>query len=110
MYVDDYLVVDLTPTAVEDEVLGPLTFGLEQNYPNPFNPTTNIQYSIATSGHVRLAVYNVIGEEVSVLVNGQVAAGSYEVTFRALNLPSGVYIYKLDAPGISQVKKMLLMK
>jgi hypothetical protein len=52
----------------------------------------------------------VIGEEVSVLVNGQVAAGSYEVTFRALNLPSGVYIYKLDAPGISQVKKMLLMK
>jgi len=111
MYVDDYTVVDLLATAVEDdEVLGPLTFGLEQNYPNPFNPSTNIRYSIETSGHVKLAVYNVIGEEVSVLVNGQVEAGSYEVTFIASNLPSGVYIYKLDTPENIQVKKMVLMK
>ena len=92
------------------DVKGPLTFKLDQNYPNPFNPTTTIKYSIPETGHVRLSIYNMIGEEVRVLVNGQVEAGFYEKTFDASNLPSGAYVYKLETPGYVQVKKMLLLK
>ncbi len=110
MYVDDYLVVDLTVTAVEDEVLGPLTFGLEQNYPNPFNPSTKIKYHVSETGSVKLSIYSVLGEEVAVLVDGLVQAGSYEVTFDASNLPSGAYIYRLQTGNTVQAKKMLLMK
>ena len=92
------------------DVIGPLTFKLDQNYPNPFNPSTTIKYSIPESGNVKLLIYNMIGEEVAVLVNGQVKAGFYEKTFDASNLPSDAYIYKLETPGYVQVKKMLLIK
>jgi hypothetical protein len=95
---------------IEVEVKGPLTYGLEQNYPNPFNPSTKIKYSIAETGLVRLSVYNLIGEEVSVLVNGQVESGFYEVSFDASDLPSGAYFYRLQAGNTVQIKKMLLMK
>ncbi len=94
----------------EVDVNGPLTYSLEQNYPNPFNPSTVIKYSVANAGHVRLVVYNLVGEEVSVLVNGMVDAGFYQVSFDASNLPSGIYLYKLEAPGFVQIKKMMLMK
>ena len=97
-----------------DEVMidakGPLTFKLGQNYPNPFNPSTTIQFSIPESGYVRLSVYNMIGEEVKVLVDEKKDAGFYEKTFDASNLPSGAYVYKLESPGLVQAKKMLLMK
>ncbi len=95
---------------VEVEVLGPLTFGLEQNYPNPFNPSTNIKYSVPETGVVKLAIYNTLGEEVVVLVDGMVNAGFYEITFDASNLPSGAYFYRLQSDNLNQVKKMLLMK
>ena len=95
---------------VEVEVLGPLAFGLDQNYPNPFNPSTTIKYSIAASGYVKLAVYTMIGEEVSVLVDGQVESGFYEVNFDASNLPSGAYFYRLTSDNSVEIKKMLLMK
>ena len=95
---------------VEVEVNGPLTFHLEQNYPNPFNPSTNIKYNIPESGIVKLAVYNTLGEEVAVLVDGMVQAGFYEVTFDASSLPSGAYFYRLQSDNLNQVKKMLLMK
>lgn len=96
--------------AVELDVTPPLSFGLAQNYPNPFNPNTNIKYSIAEAGYVRLAVYNTLGEEVSVLVDGQQEAGFFEINFDASNLPSGTYVYRLEAPGFATAKKMLLMK
>ena len=92
------------------DVKGPLTFKLEQNFPNPFNPSTTIKYNIPESGHVRLSIYNMIGEEVVVLENGQVEEGFYEKTFDASNLPSGAYLYKLETKSYVQVKKMLLMK
>jgi len=92
------------------DVKGPLTFKLDQNYPNPFNPSTTIKYSIPENGHVKLAVFNMLGEEVSTLVNGQFEAGFYETNFDASNLPSGAYIYRLEAPGSVQIKKMLLLK
>jgi len=95
---------------IEVEVNGPLTFALEQNYPNPFNPSTLIKYSVPENGFVKLSVYNLVGEEVSVLVNGTVDAGFYEVAFNAANLPSGTYFYRLQAGNTIQVKKMILLK
>ncbi|MCH8033036.1 MAG: T9SS type A sorting domain-containing protein [Bacteroidetes bacterium] len=94
----------------EDRNESPTTFALHQNYPNPFNPSTNIKYSVPNNGFVKLSVYNLIGEEVNVLVRGQVNAGFYEVTFNATNLPSGIYFYKLQADAIVETKKMVLMK
>jgi hypothetical protein len=87
-----------------------LTFNLDQNYPNPFNPSTNINFSIPESGNVRLAVYNLVGEEVAVLVDGFTQAGFYEATFDASNLPSGIYLYKLQSANSVQTKKMMLLK
>ncbi|MGB5530500.1 MAG: T9SS type A sorting domain-containing protein [Ignavibacteriaceae bacterium] len=95
---------------VEVDVNAPLSFNLEQNYPNPFNPSTNIKYSVPESGNVKLSVYNLVGEEVAVLVNGNVEAGNFEVTFDASSLPSGVYLYKLQSANSVQTKKMMLLK
>jgi hypothetical protein len=95
---------------VEIDVIGPLTFNLAQNYPNPFNPSTKINYSIPESGNVKLAVYNLVGEEVAVLVDGFTQAGFHETTFDASNLPSGTYLYKLQSANSVQTKKMILLK
>lgn len=95
---------------VEVDVNGPLTFDLEQNYPNPFNPSTNIKYSVPEAGNIRLSVYNLVGEEVAVLVNGFSQAGFFEVTFDASNLSTGVYLYKLQSANSVQTKKMMLLK
>lgn len=85
-------------------------FNLEQNYPNPFNPTTSIKFTVPTSEFVSLKVYDVLGNEVSTLVNEQKAPGAYEVRFDAGNLSSGVYIYKLQAGNFTQTRKLMLMK
>jgi hypothetical protein len=95
---------------IKVEVIGPLTFALEQNYPNPFNPSTNIKYSVPENGFVKLSVYNLVGEEVSVLVYETVNAGFYEVAFKAANLPSGTYFYRLQTGNSLQTKKMILLK
>ncbi len=95
---------------IEVEVNGPLSFALEQNYPNPFNPSTTIKYSVPQSGFVKLSVYNLVGEEVNVLVNRSVNAGLHEVTFNASTLSSGTYFYRLEGAGSFQVKKMILLK
>ena len=86
------------------------TFALNANYPNPFNPSTVISFSLPTQSNTRLVVYNVIGQEVATLLNGMQSAGEHNVTFNASNLPSGVYYYKLEAAGTSQVQKMLLAR
>jgi len=95
---------------VEVEVVAPLTFDLTQNYPNPFNPSTNIKFSVPEAGNVKLSVYNLVGEEVAVLVNGFSQAGTFEVTFDASNLSTGVYLYKLQSANSVQTKKMMLLK
>ena len=99
-----------TTTDIEFEVSGPLTFTLEQNYPNPFNPSTNIKYSVPENGFVKLSVYNLVGKEVKVLVNGQVNAGFYEIGFDATTLPSGIYFYRIQAGSFVETKKMVLLK
>lgn len=84
--------------------------GLMTNYPNPFNPTTVISYQLSVSGHVTLKVYDILGREVTTLVNENQSGGLHSVSFDASRLASGVYFYRLTAPGINQVKKMLLTK
>ena len=88
----------------------PENFSLSQNYPNPFNPVTNIKFSIPTNGNVKLVVFDVLGREVTTLVNEVKNAGNYVVDFDASNLSSGVYFYTLESGNFTQTKKMLLVK
>ncbi len=85
-------------------------YSLMQNYPNPFNPGTVIKYSIQNPGLVQLKVYDVLGREVSTLINEIKYAGNYEAVFDGSNLPSGIYLYRLEAGNYSAVKKLLLLK
>lgn len=85
-------------------------FELAQNYPNPFNPSTTIRYSISKQSTVRLSVFDVLGEEVSVLVNQEQTPGNYEVSIDATNLASGIYIYRLTMGDKAIFKKMTLLK
>ena len=88
----------------------PASFMLFQNYPNPFNPTTMIGYDVPERSEVTLAVYDVLGRCVGELVNGEKLPGHYEVTFDASRLPSGVYLYRLQAGSFSETKKLVLVK
>ncbi len=86
------------------------SFKLSQNYPNPFNPATKIDYTVGQAGPVSIKVYNMLGQEVATVLNENLAAGSYQATFDGANLPSGVYIYKMQAGSYQESKKMVLMK
>ena len=88
----------------------PGEFSLGQNYPNPFNPVTNIKFSIPKDGFVKLAVYDVIGNEVDVLVNGNMQTGSHSISWNAERFSSGIYFCKLVSGSFSQTRKMLLVK
>ena len=88
----------------------PTSLTLAQNYPNPFNPSTTIDFELPATGHVNLDVFNMLGQKVSTLVNGQIEAGSHSIVFDASALPNGIYMYKLNAAGQSQIRKMILMK
>jgi len=85
-------------------------FKLAQNYPNPFNPNTSIVYTLPNNSQVKLAVYDVLGKEIAVLINQMQAAGSYKVEFDAADLTSGVYFYKLYAGSNVITRKMMLLK
>jgi hypothetical protein len=91
-----------------------LQYKLAQNYPNPFNPTTVIEFAIpklkSEMSNVKLVVSNILGEEVAVLVNKQMASGTHSVSFDASNLPSGIYFYSISVNGFTEVKKMSLIK
>jgi hypothetical protein len=88
----------------------PVEFSVQQNYPNPFNPKTTIKYGITERTFVELRIYDILGREVEVMINQEQEAGYYEKDFNAENLPSGVYIYRLQAGDFIQTKKMMLMK
>jgi hypothetical protein len=94
----------------EVTIVSPKSTVLHQNYPNPFNPTTQISYDVAAVGTVRLAVYDILGREVAVLVNEQKEPGSYTAQFNASQLSSGIYFSKLTANQFLSVHKMTLMK
>jgi len=95
---------------VEVDVLVINNFSLQQNYPNPFNPITTIKYDIPGKSFVTLIVYDVLGNEIEILVKKEKPAGEYEVEFSGDGLSSGIYYYKLQAGNFSSTKKMILLK
>ncbi len=98
---------DATPIEQDQSVH---QFSLGQNYPNPFNPTTVIPYDLAKPSHVKLSVYNILGEVVATLVNSEQPAGVYKSRFMAKGIPSGIYLYKLQINDRSFIRKMMLVK
>ena len=88
----------------------PQEFKLDGNYPNPFNPTTTIAFSLPENAQVRIAVYDMLGRQVRVLVDGPMVAGRNEVVFDAAGLPTGTYLYRVSTPTQSLTRKMLLVK
>jgi Secretion system C-terminal sorting domain/FG-GAP-like repeat len=110
----DAAIVDLQHTMVSVKLADsniPEQFYLNQNYPNPFNPSTTIQFGLSNEKVVELKVFNILGQEVMTLINGQLMkAGSYNVNFKASNLASGTYIYRLKAGNQVMSKKMILLK
>ncbi len=95
---------------VNAEIASVDKFELAQNYPNPFNPITTIKFSLPAAGNVKLAVYNLLGQEVQTLVNGYKEAGTHTVDFEATNLNSGIYLYKIETSTYTQTRKMTLLK
>lgn len=111
LYLDNVLVkpsglVGITPYSTEV----PVKYELYNNYPNPFNPSTKIRFDITEKSKVKIVIYNSAGMEITVLVDSQLGAGKYETSFTALDLPSGVYFYKLITDSFSDTKKMILLK
>lgn len=99
------------PTSVRDNITGsPIEFGLDQNYPNPFNPATNIGYRISNIGFVSLRIFDVLGREVTVLVNEVKLPGVYTVSFDGSSLTSGVYFYQIRTKNFISTKKMIIAK
>ena len=89
----------------------PASFQLDQNYPNPFNPSTTISFALRANGRATLKIYNLLGQQVATLLDGEKSAGVYRVNFDASALSSGVYFYRLSTSGgVSDAKKMILMK
>jgi len=97
-------------TGIEEEFVLPKSFNLSQSYPNPFNPSTKIKYSLPQSSNVVIKVFDILGNEIETLIDEQKNTGTYEITWYAESLPSGIYFYKLQAGDYIETKKMLLMK
>jgi hypothetical protein len=110
----DYMIrAMVTPsTGIDDDQveLAPGTFHLAQNYPNPFNPITTLRFNLPYVTPVTLKVYNVMGQEVATLVDQKLASGSHQLEFNANDLPSGIYFYRIEAAGFTDMKKMVLLK
>ncbi len=102
--------IDVLTPVEEIKINLPAEFNLSQNFPNPFNPTTTIQYSVEKLQQVTLKVYDILGNEISTLVNSEQPAGVYTIKFNGTTLSSGIYFYKLQTENYSETRKMLLMK
>ncbi|GJQ32457.1 MAG: hypothetical protein HBSAPP04_12960 [Ignavibacteriaceae bacterium] len=98
------------PVGVDDEPVIPRKFTLSQNFPNPFNPETVIRFALPVSGYAKGVVYDFLGREVATLIDGEKSAGAHEVKFNASGLPSGIYIFRLEAGKNSAVVKMILLR
>lgn len=111
-----YFWVIKVPLFVQDQnSTKPLEFSLSQNFPNPFNPNTNIKFALPKTGPVQLVIYNILGQPVKTLINGQLSAGEHCVPWDArdengIQVASGIYLYKISADGLVETKKMLLQK
>ena len=103
------VIVTFTTPVKEEKLSGP-EYRLEQNFPNPFNPTTSIVYTIPKSGFVRLAVFNLLGQEVALIFEGIQNEGTHEVEFRNSDLPSGIYFYRIQAPEFVETRKLTILR
>jgi hypothetical protein len=101
---------EFTIVGVEEEETLPTEYALEQNYPNPFNPTTTFRYSIPTQSKVVIKVYDILGNEIATLIDDEKSVGTYDLTWNAASMPSGVYFYQLKAGDFIQTRKMILLK
>ena len=111
--VSNYVVLsgELSSTAIGERQAGTVkSFILKQNYPNPFNPSTIIGFELLETGKVELAVFNVLGQKVDVLLNEVMTSGAYQFEFNAKDLSSGIYYYELKAGGQTFIKKMTYVK
>jgi hypothetical protein len=98
----------LTPMTEERPLEG--EFDLKQNFPNPFNPATNIVYTLPRRTYIRLAVFNLLGQEVALIHEGMQEAGIHEVAFRNHELPSGIYFYRIQSPDYVETKKLTILR
>ena len=88
----------------------PTEYSISQNYPNPFNPTTKIKFGLPKAGFTRITVYDLLGRDIMTLINNELKAGYHEINIDAHNLPSGIYLYKIQSGDFTKTKKMILMK
>lgn len=110
-YGDFWLVKTGPELAAEPlDALLPAEHALYPNWPNPFNPTTTIRYDVKQTGNVRLTIFNLLGQEVSRLIDSQHLAGTYTVSWNATDLPSGIYFYQMQTADFVQTRKMALVK
>lgn len=100
----------INPLGIDDEDLMPSEYVLEQNYPNPFNPSTNFRFKIAEAGFTTLKIYNLLGQEVAVVLNEFMNPGTYDFRFDATGLSSGIYFYRIRVNDFSASKKMILVR
>ncbi|MBK7258014.1 MAG: T9SS type A sorting domain-containing protein [Ignavibacteriae bacterium] len=107
---DTVLVSTSGVASVALEGQSPKEFLIDQNFPNPFNPSTTIRYGLPNRSHVTLLVFNTLGQQVSILQNGDQEAGYHEVRFDGANLPSGVYFYRMQTGSFTETKKFLLVR
>ncbi|MEW5798169.1 MAG: family 10 glycosylhydrolase [Bacteroidota bacterium] len=105
-----YASLNLTITGVEDAIASPQVFSLSQNYPNPFNPTTTFNFTLPSTNHTTLKVYDLLGREVATIADEILNAGLHTYQFSGANLASGVYIYRLASGSFIETKKMILQK
>lgn len=105
-----YQNIDLFTEVKETEAVIPKEFQLYQNFPNPFNPTTTIQFSLPKKAKVLMTLYDILGREVTTLVNEEREAGIHQVVFDATELSSGIYFYRIQADQFHQIKKLMLVK
>ena len=105
-----YKLIDFNPTNFKEFNAELNEFNLSQNYPNPFNSTTKITYSIPQTSNVVIKVFDILGNEIETLVSEEKQTGTYEITWYAEGLPSGVYFYRLQAGSFVETKKMILLK
>ena len=108
----DYVTFKYSQTVGINQISGSVVNGyeLKQNYPNPFNPVTNLEFGIAKLGYVSLKIYDILGKEITTLVNENLNPGTYSVEFDAGNLTSGIYFYRLQVGKFSEARRMILLK
>ncbi len=100
---------------IEGDNIKPSDFSLSQNYPNPFNPTTNFQFTLPKSSHVKIEIFNIVGQKVAILVDGDMKPGIYAADWNGRDVngksvSSGIYFYRMQAGDFSDMKKMVLVK